>query len=93
MQPFLPLPQSDPHDPANMSKGRFRNWAHSDVHQFVPAWEGLRGIAVIMVLVSHVHRFTYETTTFCGKGGVAVFFVLSGFLITGVLVKQQVRAT
>ncbi|EST08100.1 Acyltransferase 3 [Kalmanozyma brasiliensis GHG001] len=49
---------------------------------FVPGWEGLRGLAVSMVMYSHValHK------EMIGTMGVGIFFVLSGFLITGVLV-------
>jgi peptidoglycan/LPS O-acetylase OafA/YrhL len=51
---------------------------------FVPGWEGLRGIAVALVMVSHV----VEKKEMLGTLGVGVFFVLSGFLITGVLMSQ-----
>lgn len=51
---------------------------------FVPGWEGLRGIAVALVMVSHV----VEKKEMLGILGVEVFFVLSGFLITGVLMSQ-----
>ncbi|KAJ9475761.1 hypothetical protein PHBOTO_005870 [Pseudozyma hubeiensis] len=51
---------------------------------FVPAWEGLRGLAVALVMVSHV----VEGKEMLGTVGVGVFFVLSGFLITGVLISQ-----
>ena len=51
---------------------------------FRPDLEGLRGIAVLLVLVYHagVPRLTG------GYVGVDVFFVLSGFLITGLLVRE-----
>lgn len=51
----------------------------------VPELDGLRGIAIIVVLVHH------QLTTFYLKGGflgVDLFFVLSGFLITGLLVSE-----
>lgn len=51
---------------------------------FVPGWEGLRGLAVALVMVSHV----VERKEMLGTLGVEVFFVLSGFLITGVLISQ-----
>jgi peptidoglycan/LPS O-acetylase OafA/YrhL len=48
----------------------------------VPELDGLRGIAIISVLIHH------KLTTFSVNGGflgVDLFFVLSGFLITGIL--------
>lgn len=51
----------------------------------VPELDGLRGIAIIVVLIHH------QLTTFSLKGGflgVDLFFVLSGFLITGLLLSE-----
>ena len=51
----------------------------------VPELDGLRGIAIIVVLIHH------QLTPFTLKGGflgVDLFFVLSGFLITGLLVTE-----
>ncbi|WP_433974545.1 acyltransferase family protein [Tunturiibacter lichenicola] len=47
--------------------------------------DGLRGIAVLMVFFSHAFRSQLLWT------GVDLFFVLSGFLITGVLIEQRRR--
>ncbi len=49
--------------------------------------EGLRAIAVVMVIVYHL-GFSWATG---GFAGVDVFFVISGFLITGLLVKEVER--
>lgn len=51
----------------------------------VPELDGLRGIAILAVLIHH------QLTTFSLKGGflgVDLFFVLSGFLITGLLLAE-----
>ena len=51
----------------------------------VPELDGLRGIAIIVVLIHH------QLTTFYLEGGflgVDLFFVLSGFLITGLLLNE-----
>ncbi|MEU6858059.1 acyltransferase family protein [Glycomyces sp. NPDC046736] len=51
---------------------------------FRPDIQGLRAIAVVLVLLSHA-GFTFASG---GYVGVDVFFVLSGFLITSLLVKE-----
>ncbi len=56
-------------------------------HRFRPDLEGLRGIAILLVLLCHVGIPGAEA----GFVGVDVFFVLSGFLITGLLVEERER--
>src|SRR4051812_24937304 len=63
-----------------------------------PALDGLRGVAVLMVLMHHfirgywtpgpIHAFL-DTFTIFMWSGVDLFFVLSGFLITGILVDAK----
>jgi peptidoglycan/LPS O-acetylase OafA/YrhL len=55
---------------------------------FRPDLEGLRGIAILLVLLCHVGIPGAEA----GFIGVDVFFVLSGFLITGLLVHEYERS-
>ena len=51
----------------------------------LPALDGLRAIAVGIVLVAHA-GFRYPLS---GGVGVDMFFVLSGFLITGILAREH----
>ena len=69
----------------------------------IPALDGLRGIAVLMVLVCHfwdpaesfinlAHPFIGPALSKATSGcrfGVELFFVLSGFLITGILLDSR----
>jgi peptidoglycan/LPS O-acetylase OafA/YrhL len=50
-----------------------------------PALDGLRGVAVLLVVADH-SGFLPEPS---GSIGVTVFFVLSGFLITRVIVEAR----
>jgi peptidoglycan/LPS O-acetylase OafA/YrhL len=61
----------------------------------LPALDGVRGLAILLVLVSHLMLFNDKTGSRLGDSlaalrglgwvGVDLFFVLSGFLITGIL--------
>jgi peptidoglycan/LPS O-acetylase OafA/YrhL len=55
--------------------------------RYRPDLEGLRGVAILLVLLCHVRIPGAEA----GFVGVDVFFVLSGFLITGLLVNEHER--
>jgi peptidoglycan/LPS O-acetylase OafA/YrhL len=61
-------------------KGRFALLGHA------PALDGLRGLAVVLVLVFHFagHSFLHG-----GSAGVDVFFCLSGFLITALILDER----
>ena len=64
-----------------------------------PELDGIRGIALLAVMLSHGGgRYILQTTLAAklfayamvpGWGGVELFFVLSGFLITGILLKSK----
>jgi len=54
---------------------------------FRPDLEGLRGLAILLVLGFHAGLSGFDG----GFVGVDVFFVLSGFLITGLLIRERAR--
>jgi peptidoglycan/LPS O-acetylase OafA/YrhL len=58
---------------------------------FFPQLDFLRAVAVLLVIVSHWYPkdFILNKYTDNGSIGVTLFFVLSGFLITGILLKSQ----
>jgi peptidoglycan/LPS O-acetylase OafA/YrhL len=71
-------------------------------HKTIHALEGLRGVAVFLVFLVHycgqimpwlaINSFSFQTAKFLneiGNIGVDLFFVLSGYLIYGTLIKKQ----
>jgi peptidoglycan/LPS O-acetylase OafA/YrhL len=54
---------------------------------YYPALDGLRGIAIMAVLFQH--NFNFLPLSKFGWIGVDLFFVLSGFLITDILIKTR----
>ncbi|NVN53735.1 acyltransferase [Mycolicibacterium hippocampi] len=55
--------------------------------QFRPDIEGMRAIAVFLVILFHAYHLPFTA----GFVGVDVFFVISGFLITSLLLREQTR--
>ena len=52
--------------------------------------DGLRGLAILMVLFVHLFNFgLFSNVFYFGWAGVDLFFVLSGFLITGILLNTR----
>ncbi len=60
---------------------------------YIPELQGLRGIAVLAVVIYHCHTRLEGTwihyASLWGWAGVNLFFVLSGFLITSILVESR----
>ena len=59
----------------------------------MPVLDGVRAIAILTVMAYHLQWLVPEIGNFTSGGflGVDIFFVLSGFLITSVLLKEQDR--
>lgn len=60
----------------------------------IPTLDGWRGIAVLMVMLSHIlpgylNHPTWEQWLNLGQHGVQIFFVLSGYLITANLLREN----
>ena len=65
----------------------------------IPPLDGVRGVAIILVLISHLDwtppvfagrpREVLVNFAYTGWTGVELFFVLSGFLITGILLDSK----
>ena len=53
-----------------------------------PALDGIRGVAIVLVVLDHVYS---DPPVRIGLTGVALFFALSGYLITGLLLDEHAR--
>lgn len=54
----------------------------------IPTLDGLRALSIGMVFLSH-HFLAYPAIDALGQMGVRIFFILSGFLITVLLMKER----
>ena len=65
-------------------------------HRSIPSLDGLRALSVLMVILGHTEsklldRIPFNSVFRRGPQGVAVFFVISGFLITHLLLRELKR--
>lgn len=60
----------------------------------IPSLDGLRAISIAMVVLGHMARWGHISPVvpqYAGSLGVRIFFVLSGYLITGLLLQEYDR--
>jgi peptidoglycan/LPS O-acetylase OafA/YrhL len=62
-------------------------WSEYQSRRYFPALDGMRAISVIMVITVHVPGRFWQAFAF--HQGVIVFFVISGFLITTLLLREE----
>jgi len=64
---------------------------------YLPSLDGFRGLSILIVLLAHLdYSFKNPVVFFVFEGGnlgVSVFFVISGFIITTLLLKEKVKTT
>ncbi len=87
--------------PAIILSGEERTPTRRHATRHIPALDGIRGLAILLVLVHHFSGGA-DPTTAVGRAwlawtnnlwiGVDLFFVLSGFLITGILLDTKKSA-
>lgn len=61
---------------------------------YFPALDGLRGLSILIVMLGHfgINRIIYKHRLLVDSNiGVHIFFVISGFLITTLLLKEKLR--
>ena len=62
--------------------------------QRIPSLDGLRAISIALVILSHLVKWKHASLGLMetyGALGVHIFFVLSGFLSTGLLLREHKR--
>ncbi len=57
------------------------------ISRYIPELDGIRAIAVLLVVAEHMHTNFWKVAA--GGFGVYVFFVLSGYLITSIALREE----
>jgi peptidoglycan/LPS O-acetylase OafA/YrhL len=80
-----------------MHAGEDSHPAPSEKHRNIPSLDGLRAVSIVSVILAHSAWFLppaisnsigFQTAIGNGRNGVAVFFIISGFLITNLLLRE-----
>ncbi|MDQ3629800.1 MAG: acyltransferase [Actinomycetota bacterium] len=66
------------------------SFAHFSAVRRFPALDGLRAASVLLVVTVHLHSEAWRPLV--GEQGVTAFFVLSGFIITTLLIREEAAA-
>ncbi len=74
---------------AGPSRSRQEQLSNAINSKLIPGLDALRALAILLVLEYHFNNPLHGEI---GPMGVEVFFVLSGFLITGILLKEYSRS-
>ncbi len=70
--------------------------------KYIKGYDSLRAISIMLVIITHLGLYEYLSSFFevsnrvwriiCGDTGVQIFFTLSGFLITSILLNEKVKS-
>ncbi len=84
----LPSTQATADSTERVSWARYSEFLGTD---YFPGIDGLRAVSVLLVMCNHVAHPPSLTGWIKGWTGVHVFFVISGFLITTLLLREEER--
>jgi peptidoglycan/LPS O-acetylase OafA/YrhL len=92
---FTPVALASPEDVSETNR-EGKNTTGAKSSRSIPSLDGLRAASVALVLLAHsldrlpgaTGRYISTQFNWVGLSGVDVFFVISGFLITGLLLKE-----